>query len=113
MNDLLKNFYPTPEDLIRKMVSKIDGSPSKILEPSAGKGDIITYLNDNEYKYSRCNISAIEINEDMQATLKGKSITVIDSDFLSYNGPDQFFLGVQNNTLLYQLMYHHLLDQEE
>ena len=40
-----KNFYPTPSSVIKKM---LDGfhvkTTSKILEPSAGKGDICDYL---------------------------------------------------------------------
>ena len=35
-------FYPTPEWLVDKMLDKVDFSDvTSILEPSAGKGDII------------------------------------------------------------------------
>ena len=35
-------FYPTPPDLVQKMIEKVDFEKvSYILEPSAGKGDII------------------------------------------------------------------------
>ena len=35
-------FYPTPEALVDKMINKVDwGNVTSILEPSAGKGDIL------------------------------------------------------------------------
>lgn len=41
-----KDFYPTPQNLIDKMLCDIDFSMIKsILEPSAGKGDIVEALN--------------------------------------------------------------------
>lgn len=40
-----KDFYPTPQNIIDKMLCNIDFSMIKsILEPSAGKGDIIEAL---------------------------------------------------------------------
>lgn len=84
-----KTFYPTPESLIRRMVSKVKKGPQKILEPSAGKGDIIRYI-DEELGYRRnIDISAIEIDEELQATLRGNGVKVIDTDFLSYSGHDK------------------------
>ena len=91
------SFYPTPEKLSNLIVSRIQGTPEKILEPQAGKGDLIAALN-AKYRYSNKNrvVSAIEINPDLQATLRGKDITVIDSDFLAYSGVDQFDLIISN-----------------
>ena len=102
MNEILKSvFYPTPGKLIEKMLSKVKGNPRKILEPQAGKGDIIEAMlehRDSDYnnRFTRGNISAIEIDEDLQATLRGKNIKVIDSDFLNYQGADQFDLIIGN-----------------
>lgn len=52
-----QQFYPTPPELVEKMMSKVDFSKvSYILEPSAGKGDIIDgfrkYLKDNSKNYT-------------------------------------------------------------
>ena len=99
---MIKNFYPTPPKLISKMIAKIKGRPSKILEPSAGKGDILDALchkydsrwNNREYNLSA--FSAIEIDETLQATLRGKGIKVLDTDFLEYSGPDKFDLIIGN-----------------
>ena len=91
-----KSFYPTPTSLIAKMVGKIKDNPNKILEPSAGKGDIIEYMKDQQYQYSHGDISAIEKNRELRAMLRGKNIKVIDEDFLAYSGPDKFDLIIAN-----------------
>jgi hypothetical protein len=98
---IFKGFYPTPKKLIDKMVSKIQGHPTAILEPSAGKGDIIEGMVGQYYEshFDRFRLpmfSAIEIDEDLQAILRDKGIKVIDSDFLSYSGPDKFDLIIAN-----------------
>lgn len=100
-----KNFYPTPEKLIQKMIAKIKGRPEKILEPSAGKGDIINGLTGawesgagfgTGYKFKHADILAIEIDPQLQATLRGHGFKLLDSDFLTFAGPDQFDLIIAN-----------------
>lgn len=97
-----KDFYPTPKHLAEKMLSKIKGHPEKILEPSAGKGDLIDAMMESYnysgsyYRYHSSKISAIEIDPELQATLRGKDIKLIDSDFLTYSGPDKFDLIIAN-----------------
>ena len=74
------------------MIDKVKGYPDRVLEPSAGKGDIITRMIGNSSwhngftKYNLSNIYAIEIDEILQATLRGQGIQVIDSDFLTFEG---------------------------
>ena len=92
-----KDFYPTTPSLIAKMISKISWSNVKdILEPSAGKADIIDYINENHSRYQTYNIKAIEIDVNLQHILRGIGIEVIDSDFLNYNGLEQFDLIIAN-----------------
>lgn len=99
-----KSFYPTPEPLIRKMFDKLKRGErySKLyLEPSAGKGDIADFLTKDSYDRKnnvirRANISVIEKDEDLQAILRGKDYKVIDTDFLTYSGPDQFDVIIAN-----------------
>lgn len=90
------SFYPTPEHLSSKMLSKIKGHPRFVLEPSAGKGDLIEAYNKRFDRYKQANIQAIEINEDLQALLRGKGIKVLYSDFLAYSGQDKFDLIIAN-----------------
>ena len=94
-----KNLYPTPDHLITKMLSKVDFRNQKIkniLEPSAGLGHIIDYINKDINRYKNYNISAIEIDNNCRNQLLLKNINVIDSDFLLYNGLEQFDLIVAN-----------------
>ena len=57
-----KDLYPTPDHLIRKMISKVKWNTIKnILEPSAGLGHIVDYINKDMNKYSKIKIKYIEL----------------------------------------------------
>jgi hypothetical protein len=72
-----RDFYPTPFDVIVQMTEGEVLKDKIILEPSAGKGDIVDYLINAEAK----EVLACEINEDLKAILSTKC-RVIESDFL-------------------------------
>jgi len=94
--DINLDFYPTPKWLIKKMTAKIKGEPDYILEPSAGKGDIVDHLL-NSWRFKE--IAMIEKDPELNALLRGKfhsNCHVIDYDFLSYNGADKFDLIIAN-----------------
>ena len=45
MNSIFnKNFYPTPQEVIFTMLNGVDVEGKTVLEPSAGKGDIVEEL---------------------------------------------------------------------
>ena len=74
-----RDFYPTPKNLIDKMLCDLDFSVIKsILEPSAGKGDIVEALKKKEEirSYGRIkyqfDIDCIEADQNLQHILKGK-----------------------------------------
>ena len=55
-------FYPTPNTLIEKMYNKVNWNyVQTVLEPSAGAGDIIKYLN-TKREDKPLNIDAIELD---------------------------------------------------
>lgn len=100
------NFYPTPPELATRLLDEIDYTrPIKnVLEPSAGKGDLIeaakAYTLDGS-RWSRsaledATFKAIESDPTLQAVLKGKGVTLLDSDFLAYSGGDIFDLIIMN-----------------
>jgi len=100
-----KDFYPTPQNLIDKMLSDIDFSMIKsILEPSAGKGDIVESLKKkaethNKYwgnKEFQLDIDCIEADQNLQHILKGKNFRVVYNDFLTYNTMKEYDLIVMN-----------------
>lgn len=90
-------FYPTPDSLIKKMIEKVSfEGVNNVLDPSAGKGDILRYFIDQRcwYNYKKCY--AIEIDDNLRYILMNKGINVIDSNFLEYDGMDQFDLILMN-----------------
>ena len=44
------NFFPTPKEVIERMLLGVDVYNKVILEPSAGKGDIVDFLQENGAK---------------------------------------------------------------
>lgn len=95
----LIDFYPTPEDLIEKLVSELKwGKINSILEPSAGKGDICDYVEKrfNEHNYHEADLDVIEINADLQHILRGKEYRLIHDDFLSFQTRKAYDLIIGN-----------------
>jgi len=81
---MVEDFYPTPKSLISKMLKGIDfHDVSDVLEPSAGKGDICDAIKDKLRNGSK--IDVIELNLDLQATLRGKGYNLICDDFLEFD----------------------------
>lgn len=94
----MKDFYPTPVNLISKMLEDVKFDEIKyILEPSAGKGDICDYIIDKKKYINRdINIDVIEIEEDLQFILKGKNYNLVFNDFLQFNTFKKYDLIVAN-----------------
>ncbi|TKD59022.1 DUF4942 domain-containing protein [Flavobacterium sp. ASW18X] len=113
-----EQFYPTPEHVIKIMLEPYSGKHWKggingryadcpcgdlhdktILEPSAGKGDIINYIKKNLYDHARQqneDIYAIELDPSLASILKDNDISVIGSDFLTYQNDIYFDVIVMN-----------------
>lgn len=72
-----KDFYPTPKWVIDTMLANTDVKDKVILEPSAGKGNIIDYLKQNGAKEVLC----CENNEDLAKICSTKA-RLIEKDFL-------------------------------
>lgn len=114
-------FFPTPKEVVAKMlepyfVPEPDESDDpvtwrkwrharensrlnnmSILEPSAGKGDILDYIQDEFiYRGSHKNFYCIESDPDLQHILRGKNYKLIGSDFLNYTGDYYFDLIIMN-----------------
>ena len=104
MTEELKNFYPTSENLIKKMTEKIVRiSNISILEPSAGRGDIVDYIEKNRYKIvgyydheKKIDIDCIEKNENLQKILTGKNFRLIAEDFLKFDTYKSYDLIIMN-----------------
>lgn len=102
-NDI-KDFYPTPQRLIEKMLDKVEFEKIRtVLEPSAGKGNIIDAvisktksISRGFYRERKCDIDCIEINPDLQMILKGKNLRVVHNDFLTFQTYKKYSLIVMN-----------------
>ncbi len=102
-----KEFYPTPSNIINKMLIGIDFEKiNSILEPSAGKGDLVAAVKD-KLKYSRSwsryhtdrynwDIDCIEIDQNLRYILQGKEYRIVHDDFLTYNTYKKYDLIIAN-----------------
>lgn len=86
-------FYPTPSRLAHRawemFSSDVRRDPTaRILEPSAGTGDLLGPVLDRvrEWEASRFSWDAIEINPDHHAKLVSRHARVVGYDFLSFQG---------------------------
>ena len=83
-------FYPTESNLAIKMACMISPAlSSRILEPSAGKGDLCDAIR-GQFRHTNKRIDCIEPETELQHILSGKGYDVIDSDFLSYSPTRQY-----------------------
>lgn len=77
-----KDFYPTPKEVVRQMIAGIDIQGKIVLEPSAGKGNIVDVL-----KEFGAEVIAYEKNKDLAKIVQHKS-RFMGYDFLE-SSPDQ------------------------
>lgn len=72
-----KDFYPTPRPVIDQLLSGLDLFDKKVLDPEAGKGDILDVAKELGAITYSC-----ELHKDLANLVKNKS-TFIKHDFLS------------------------------
>lgn len=77
-------FFPTPRAVAEHICDLAEiTNTSRVLEPSAGKGD----LADEAYDRNPQELYAIELNADMEKYLIGKPYgTYVGKDFLTFDG---------------------------
>lgn len=71
-NKETSEFYPTPKSIVEKMLSKVDWKcVETILEPSAGKGNILREIARKEHQlYNKFDVDCIEIDSNLRQILK-------------------------------------------
>jgi hypothetical protein len=98
-------FYPTPRHVVDLMVKPYASEMHKwaVLEPSAGKGDILDAIAENPkerwnnpYKVPRKHVYAIEIEPELVYILQEKGYRVISNDFLTFENRYHFDLILMN-----------------
>lgn len=85
-------FYPTPEHIGRRLLQHVDWKKvTAILEPSAGKGDLLRLVK-GQAKIVEC----IEIDTNLQAILREQGYNVIGDDFLTHDTYTSYDLIIMN-----------------
>ena len=106
-------FYPTPAPVAERMLAmlgELDWRKLRILEPSAGKGDLadaliasirVVTLSDGRQFVRRAvdlaaTIHCIEPDPDLQASLRGKGYHLVAHDFLTFSPEEPYNLIIMN-----------------
>ena len=95
-------FYPTPKKLCGEMIGLVDWAKVKtMLEPSAGKGDIIDsvkgyFHSKDKWSEMRVDVDCVELDENLRYILKGKKYRVVHDDFMSYETDKRYDLIMMN-----------------
>ena len=85
------NFYPTPKAVAEKMLAKVDFTRvASVLEPSAGKGDLVDALRSSVSKFWRSgscsvDIDCVEQDATLVKVLESKEEIVTHGNFLEFN----------------------------
>ncbi len=106
-----KEFYPTPKDVVMKMVAPCarNLATARILEPSAGNGAILDVLRNGvsytdktgrgyEYEVSTQakKLYCIEKNPELRLILQQKGYRLLADDFLQFSPEHHFDLLIMN-----------------
>lgn len=94
-----KEFYPTPVHLLDKILYGVRWELiNDVLEPSAGKGNIALYVKEKLKRnyHKMASVDCIEKDPELQTWLKGKDLTLISDDFLTFTTYKQYDLIIMN-----------------
>ena len=101
-----KQFYPTPKEVAEKMLEDVDFDfIGSVLEPSAGKGDLVNVVVEKmafewrrQYDSEKIKgfVDCIEIDPNLQHVLKGNKYRVVHNDFLTFDTYKSYDLILMN-----------------
>ncbi|MFZ2172372.1 MAG: DUF4942 domain-containing protein [Methylococcaceae bacterium] len=90
-------FYPTPSSLAFKARAKFKNKTiTRILEPSAGHGNLLAGFGIDSSYARNDKIDCIEIDFNNQAILRKKGFNVIDGDFMQFDGASMYSHIIMN-----------------
>lgn len=80
----IAGFFPTPNEIIDSMLERAEIEPGmKVLEPSAGKGNIAERIRD---EHEGVRLDVVEYNFTLHDYLKSQDFNVVGGDFLEFKG---------------------------
>ena len=93
-----KDFYPTPPEVASKMLDGLKLHGAKVLEPSAGKGDLAKEIVKRVHGYRYKNpVFVIEKEPALQAILReNEDLSLVDQDFLEFYSQDRYEFIIMN-----------------
>ncbi len=91
-----KDFYPTPKELFNQLMGGKRFLDGYILEPSAGKGDMVKYIRGMMGRRESYPIDAIENDGRLVSSLMGEGISVVWDDFLTYETYKEYDYIIMN-----------------
>ena len=90
----IPGFFPSPPDLIEKLLELADIQDyDRVLEPSAGKGDILDAIK-KEHTYKE--LHAIEPSSQLREILSRKGHWLVGDDFLEYHPEEKYDKIIMN-----------------
>lgn len=91
-------FYPTPEELARKAWGLFYQPPriTRLLEPSAGRGDLLLPRMVQDMRFDRVPVDVIEIDIRHHPILKERGFNVLGTDFLQSQSLAQYSHVIMN-----------------
>jgi hypothetical protein len=97
-------FFPTPRHIAMKMLAKLDPNAVYFLEPSAGAGDLASFIKNPDedrygslrYQQQNRKLDVIEQSPDLLAVLSKKGYTIVGFDWLEYSGISYYDAIVMN-----------------
>lgn len=101
----ISGFYPTPRRVVEMMIAELGPitSGERILEPSAGRGDIAEYL-----RSAGADVLAIEPHHRLASILRSRGFQVLETSFESYAGEATWTKIVMNPPFADGLDFAHI-----
>ncbi len=86
------DFFPTPKALADRLVLAADVRPGmRVLEPSAGKGDLADAARD-----AGANVDTVELSSTLRELLEAKGHTVVGNDFDTFEPTEGYDRIIMN-----------------
>lgn len=89
-----KNFYPSPEKVCSLLTENLFSHSGRILEPSAGKGDLAEKIQQVCGKQAK--VECIELENELVAILQSKGFSVVAEDFLDFATSTEYGAIIMN-----------------
>jgi len=85
------HYFPTPEDVVIEMLNThIPCGEVRCLEPSAGRGAIIDYMNNGAGSMANITWDAVEIEPTNRKILQEKGVNLVGEDFDTFKTDEKY-----------------------